>query len=111
MIFAYCFFILAGLIRLAHFNVTELERCSTTTDSRKYYEGLPVTSSAIILPIISAVCYFLHLEIASILPAVFFVTGFMFLLKIKIPKIDVTKTFSHYFKRRRLVGRMSVKND
>ena len=77
------------------------ERCSTTTDSRKYYEGLPVTSSSIILPIISAVCYFLHLEIASILPAVFFVMGFMFLMKIKIPKIDVTKTFSHYFKRRR----------
>ena len=112
MIFAYCFFILAVLIRLSHFNVTELERCSTTTDSRKYYEGLPVTSTAIIFPMLSVAFYLLHLEIASILPAVFLVTGFMFLLKIKIPKIDVTKNFPHHIKRRRrLIEQTSVKND
>ncbi len=44
------FFVLAAIIRLAYFNVTEEERQRTTNEKRRYYLGLPVTSSAIIVP-------------------------------------------------------------
>ena len=45
-------FTLAALIRLAYFNVMEEERQQTTGGPRKYYEGLPVTNVALILPVL-----------------------------------------------------------
>lgn len=45
-------FILAAIIRLAYFNVTEETRQSKTTGKRKFYEGLPVTSTALLLPLL-----------------------------------------------------------
>lgn len=45
-------FILCALIRLAYFNVLEEERQKQTNEKRKSYLGVPVTSIAIILPII-----------------------------------------------------------
>ena len=44
------FFTLAGMIRLAYFNVTEEIRQKSTTEVRKTYTGLPITSSALIFP-------------------------------------------------------------
>ncbi len=46
----FCLFVLAALIRLAYFNVTEEERQQKTTEKRKNYSGLPVTSSSLIFP-------------------------------------------------------------
>ena len=46
----FCCFSLAALIRLAYFNVTEEERQEQTTEGRKLYEGLPVTSTALLIP-------------------------------------------------------------
>lgn len=43
-------FSLAALIRLAYFNVMEEERQAQTTETRKEYEGLPVTTVALIIP-------------------------------------------------------------
>ncbi|HPE95070.1 MAG TPA: CDP-alcohol phosphatidyltransferase family protein [Bacillota bacterium] len=43
-------YVICGLIRLAYFNVTEQERQNVETTVRKYYEGLPITSVALILP-------------------------------------------------------------
>lgn len=48
-------FVLAGVIRLGYFNVMEHERQKETTENRKYYQGLPITSSALIFPLIFAV--------------------------------------------------------
>lgn len=45
------FYVLCALIRLAFFNVMEEERQGQTDGSRTCYLGLPVTSSAIILPV------------------------------------------------------------
>ncbi len=42
---------LCALIRLAWFNVDEEERQEGTTEERKYYSGLPVTSAALLLPL------------------------------------------------------------
>lgn len=43
-------FVLCGLIRLAYFNVQEYERQQLTAEKREVYLGLPITSSAIVLP-------------------------------------------------------------
>ncbi len=44
-------FVLAGLIRLAYFNVTEEQRQKETEEVRKNYTGLPITASALIFPL------------------------------------------------------------
>lgn len=46
------FYVLAAVIRLAYFNVTEETRQKQTNEVRKYYQGLPVTSAAAIFPLI-----------------------------------------------------------
>ena len=44
--------VLCGLIRLGYFNVMEEERQRTTAENRKEYQGLPITTSSIILPLL-----------------------------------------------------------
>lgn len=46
---------LAGVIRLGYFNVMEAKRQSETDEARKYYQGLPITSMAIALPLLFVV--------------------------------------------------------
>lgn len=48
----FALYILTAQIRLAYFNVDEYNRQKRTEGKRKYYKGLPVTSSAIIFPFI-----------------------------------------------------------
>lgn len=45
-------FVLCGLIRLAFYNVSEINREKETTGARKSYLGLPITFSAIFVPMI-----------------------------------------------------------
>ena len=56
------FYVLAGLIRLAWFNVTEECRQDETTENRKCYQGLPITSMSIALPILVVLRPFLHCD-------------------------------------------------
>ena len=52
-------YLLCALIRLAYFNVEEQERQQSSDTSREIYYGLPVTLSALFLPIVhGAVCFF-----------------------------------------------------
>lgn len=77
---------LAGLIRLAYFNVMEEKRQSETDEARKYYQGLPITSMAIILPILfvtpplfpSHQIFMIVLHIIVVLVALLFITNFKF---------------------------------
>lgn len=48
-------YVLAGMIRLAYFNVTEELRQKTTDECRKNYSGLPITSAALIFPVVYCV--------------------------------------------------------
>lgn len=45
-------YVLCALMRLAYFNVDEQERQKTSTTSRKLYYGMPVTLSAIFVPLV-----------------------------------------------------------
>ena len=47
---ALIFYSVASVIRLAYFNVSETKRQNETSENRQYYQGLPITSMAIILP-------------------------------------------------------------
>lgn len=81
-------FMLAALIRLAYFNVTEEERQKTEgAKVRKEYTGLPVTSSALIFPTVLLVDYWVTaLDLVLLYFSVLVITGLCFLLKFKVRK-------------------------
>ena len=78
------FYGLAGVIRLGYFNVMEEKRQNETSENRKYYQGLPITSMSVALPLLfvfAPLCrgYFLiwlHLLVLAV--GVLFITDFRF---------------------------------
>ena len=86
----FCAFVLAGLIRLAYYNVTEETRQKETTDVRRHYLGLPITASAIIFPIAFAIIAFLDFLEFPLLRYLYalclLVTAFLFVAPIRIAK-------------------------
>lgn len=79
-------YILAALIRLAWFNVTEEERQKTEDGARKYYTGLPVTSASLIFPTVLLLQYLIPIDITPVYFAVMFLTGFLFLARFQLKK-------------------------
>jgi len=79
-------YILAALVRLAYFNVTEEERQRTEGGRRRYFTGLPVTTAALIFPSIMIFRYIVSIDISIIYFPVILITGFLFLSKLRIPK-------------------------
>lgn len=86
------FFVLAGLIRLAYFNVTEETRQQNETENRKYYLGVPITSSALIMPIVYFMCRAAGNHAALIYGISLLVLGFLFIAPLKIKKPGKTGT-------------------
>jgi len=78
-------YVLAALIRLAHFNVIEIE-LQGTKEKRKYYEGLPVTSVALLVPVVYSVCDIFSFPLASVYPISLVVISLAFVLRVRIPK-------------------------
>ena len=78
----YC---LAGLIRLAWFNVTA-EEASQEGESMTYYQGLPITSIAVILPLFYAVGGWFPEEFPRVLHMVMLATGMLFILRFPFRK-------------------------
>lgn len=86
---------LAGVIRLGYFNVMETKRQAETSESRKYYQGLPITSMAIALPIFfvfspllpnhQAFLILLHILVATV--------GFLFIGDFKLRKLSAKEVF------------------
>ena len=82
-------YVLAALIRLAYYNVTEQERQQTETGDRKHFVGLPVTSAALIFPFILLFHYILPADVTPIYMAAVLVTGFLFVFRFKVPKFGL----------------------
>ncbi|MDO4323650.1 MAG: CDP-alcohol phosphatidyltransferase family protein [Lachnospiraceae bacterium] len=80
------FYCLAGLIRLAYFNVLEERRQQETEENRKYYQGLPITSIAVILPLIHLSSAFFQQNYILILNIGMLVTGILFILNFQFRK-------------------------
>ena len=81
-----CFFMLTGLIRLAFFNVTEEERQQTSGDKRKYYLGLPITSSTLIFPFLYLLTLLLPGGRIAILTAGMVCNGLLYITPLHIKK-------------------------
>ncbi|MBR5272565.1 MAG: CDP-alcohol phosphatidyltransferase family protein [Clostridia bacterium] len=89
-------FVLAAIIRLAYFNVMEDERQQLEpSQPRKYYDGLPVTSVSLLLPIIyllqkiEALQNYFHL----IYMAALLIIAALFVIKIKVRKPGLRDMF------------------
>lgn len=80
------FYVLAGLIRLAWFNVTEECRQDETTENRKCYQGLPITSMSIALPILVVLRPFLHCDFRIALHAMVLLVGLLFVTDFRLKK-------------------------
>lgn len=79
-------YVLCALVRLAYFNVMEEERQEQETGSRMWYQGLPVTTIALFLP----VCYTVQNKWMTRGTGIFIIMLFMasaaFLFPFKIKK-------------------------
>lgn len=88
------FFPLCAIIRLAYFNVAEEERQKKTSDARHVYEGLPVTSVALILPLLYSFrkdigpCLF-----SNIYGLTLFIIAIAFITRFKVKKPGVKTMF------------------
>lgn len=83
----FAIYTLGAVIRLGYFNVVEETRQQQTTEKRKFYQGLPVTSSSLIFPMIY--CLTVWFPIHVVQQIYFFglgVVGFLFVLDFKVPK-------------------------
>lgn len=79
--------ILGALIRLAYFNVTEETRQATEGGRRKSYLGVPVTTSAMVFPLMFALSLLLPAPLNLwIYPAFTLITALSFVTPVKVPK-------------------------
>lgn len=80
------FYCLAGLIRLAYFNVLEIHRQRVTSENRRYYRGLPITSIAVILPLLFAGAKLMGTHFSLILHGAMLITGVLFITNFRFRK-------------------------
>lgn len=79
-------YLLSALVRLAWFNVDEEDRQNKEEGSRSVYLGLPVTTSALILPIVTGILRLVNLPVGRILPWVLLFTAVAFIAPFKLKK-------------------------
>lgn len=80
------FYLIAGVIRLAFFNVMEEKRQDETDEARKYYQGLPIASIAIILPLFCTLRPLLGHRFLSELHICILTVGLLFIINFPLRK-------------------------
>lgn len=85
----FALFALAALIRLAYFNVAEEARQQTTQGVRKSYNGMPVTTVAIFIPVIYFIGYLTAFP--SAFPYIYAVCLAIFAIAMLLAKLNVPK--------------------
>lgn len=86
---AAAFYVLAGVIRLGYFNVQEINRVRSDPGRRKSYDGLPITSGALVMPVVAAAEALIGGFSNVVYPIVLAATGVMFIAPVHIPKIHL----------------------
>ncbi|MGI6070937.1 MAG: CDP-alcohol phosphatidyltransferase family protein [Blautia sp.] len=76
----------ASVIRLAYFNVMEEKRQEGSDEVRDYYQGLPITSMAIVLPFLYLVRKYCGEYFMVTLHAAVAIVGILFVTNIKVKK-------------------------
>ena len=79
-------YVLATLIRLSYFNVDEMDRQTQTDSRRETYLGLPVTTSALVVPLTYAIGTLAKGSTGVYLSASLVVMGICFLTPFKLKK-------------------------
>lgn len=79
-------YLLCALIRLAWFNVDEAERQSGSSNAREFYQGLPVTSSALIFPATLGLARLFNWPLPLFALSAMLLTALAFLLPFKLQK-------------------------
>lgn len=83
-------FALAGLIRLAYYNVTEETRQQQTTEKRRHYLGVPITTSALTVPLLFCFRGLLGAYFALAYTLLLLVNGAFFITPIQVKKPSKT---------------------
>ena len=89
------FYVLAGLIRLAWYNVSEEIRQEETTENRECYQGLPITSMAVALPILYVFRPILGKDFIIALHALVLIIGLFVYHKFQTPQAEEAGTDCH----------------
>lgn len=76
----------ASVIRLGYFNVMEEKRQNETEETRKYYQGLPITSMAIILPFMYLLRRYCGRHFLFAINVAVVIVGILFISDIKVKK-------------------------
>ena len=85
-------YVLCALIRLAFFNVLETQRQMTEGGCAKSYRGLPVTTAAILYPLVYLIGLALPQEVMLVVYHIVpFVMAILFVWDFSIPKFDIGK--------------------
>ena len=79
-------FALCGLIRLAYYNVTEEVRQKTETGKRKHYLGVPITTSALTVPLLFCFEKLLGAHFPLAYTLLLLVNGACFIVPIQVKK-------------------------
>ncbi|MBQ3388916.1 MAG: CDP-alcohol phosphatidyltransferase family protein [Thermoguttaceae bacterium] len=79
-------FVLCALIRLAYFNVLEEERQNQTSEKRKSYIGVPVTTVAITMPIAYMMYDYSLFKTTACFPILLLLMGAGFISPVEIKK-------------------------
>lgn len=82
----YCIYVLAAIIRLAYFNVSEQDRQDVEEGLRQYYIGLPVTSSSIIIPFLYIIKGLIRPAFPVILMLSYPIVAILFVSRIRVRK-------------------------
>ena len=83
-------FALAGLIRLAYFNVTEETRQKQTNEKRRHYLGVPITSSALTVPLLFCFRGFLAGAFPIAYTLLLLANGVLFVVPLQVKKPSKT---------------------
>ncbi|MFQ9893068.1 MAG: CDP-alcohol phosphatidyltransferase family protein [Emergencia sp.] len=81
------FYCVCGVIRLAYFNVMETNAFFLEEEHEKVYHGLPITSIAVILPLVSLLSFIVPTRLYPlILIIMLFAVGILFIADFKMKK-------------------------
>lgn len=81
-------YVLAALIRLAYFNVIK-DEFEKNHKELNFYKGLPVTSVALIIPVVYSICIYLDIAICKIFTPMLLLIAIAFVVNIKVPKLKL----------------------
>lgn len=80
-------YVLAGMIRLAYFNATEeIRKKETEEKGVQYFTGLPITTAAIVFPLVLILHFYIHFDFSIVYFIVLLIMAMLYLGGFKIRK-------------------------